>query len=180
MEFLYPAGGVFTTMALGDNPASMCCEAYLIGQSTDILNQDACATSYANYAYSAAVCTADLMPVHPSNSAFVATAITTGETRPDTECCIEGINLNDPLSTLLTACVQTQSNHVWDNSSYQLCTVNIDAANPNDANTPYRVSTGATVDSTVCCSAGIAIGPTDPLVSACVPTSTYTWDPTSN
>ena len=62
--------------------------AILEGQSTDTTLYDACSTSYANYVYNANICTADKMPVHPTNPSFVATTpIVSAETRPNTECC---------------------------------------------------------------------------------------------
>ena len=62
--------------------------------TTDVGNRHACATEYKNYAFSGAfVCTADLVPVHPTNTQVDTTpfAITTGEHKTYTECCDDGL-----------------------------------------------------------------------------------------
>ena len=85
----------------------------------------------------------------------VLLATTTVESSND-GCCSYGITQNDPSSVLLDACIQTPINFVWDNSSNQSCSADLDATNPEDSNTPYRVSSSVTKLKTDCCSDAIS------------------------
>ena len=76
---------------LMDFPKESCCQAYLEGISTDVINQDACEQGYNNYAYDGTTCTADLVPIHPYNAAYAVTPITVGVSQEASTCCVMGL-----------------------------------------------------------------------------------------
>ena len=86
--YLYPDGTEYQESTTTEYVSQdICCAAYLEGVTSDVDNFDACSTAYENYAFSPTACTADLMPLHPTDPDYIVSAITTDEVRPSMECC---------------------------------------------------------------------------------------------
>lgn len=57
-------------------------------------------------------------------------------------CCSYGISQGDASSDLISACTQTRLNFIWDDAT-EACTADVEAANPDDASSPFPVESSA-------------------------------------
>ena len=103
-------------------------------------------------AYSDGVCEEEIVAL----SAIDSTDLHTYNKTPSTFdlCCSAGITQGDPTSDLISACAQTRANFNWDDTT-ATCSADIEAANPNDANSPFLVEGAASQTTADCCSRSI-------------------------
>lgn len=107
----------------GDLPSYLCCIAYF-GDTSNVLNRDACEQGYTNYAYDGTTCTADLVPINPADPTAVATPISVGVTQEASTCCINGFT---------DACSQETITYVYSTDCTKTTTVTYSDGSPTSS-----------------------------------------------